>query len=55
MAQILFVGPTANPEEVLKRANAAIQKQYQFFETTLQIERFQIAMDDCKQCAGPPK
>lgn len=49
------VAPNADPEDVLKRANAAIQKKYEFFETTLQIERFQQDMDDCQQCVGPLK
>lgn len=49
------LAPSANPEDVLKRANAAIQAKYEFFETTLQIERFQVDMDDCKQCVGPLK
>lgn len=47
--------PSADPEDVLKRANAVIQKKYEFFETTLQIERFQQEMDDCKQCIAPLK
>ncbi|XP_055299564.1 proton-coupled zinc antiporter SLC30A2 isoform X2 [Sitodiplosis mosellana] len=51
----LAIAPEADPEDVLKRANAAIQKKYEFFETTLQIERFQQDMDDCKQCVGPLK
>lgn len=51
----LSSGPDANPEEVLTRANATIQKKYEFFETTLQIERFQQDMEHCKQCLGPPK
>lgn len=49
------VAPNADPEDVLKRANTAIQKKYEFFETTLQIERFQQDMDDCQQCVGPLK
>lgn len=47
--------PDADPEDVLKRANTAIQKKYELFETTLQIERFQQQMDDCKQCVVPKK
>lgn len=47
--------PSADPEDVLKRANAVMQKKYEFFETTLQIERFQQEMDDCKQCVAPLK
>lgn len=47
--------PDADPEDVLKRANTAIQKKYELFETTLQIERFQQQMDDCKQCVVPQK
>lgn len=49
------LAPSADPEDVLKRANAAIQEKYEFFETTLQIERFQEDMDDCKQCVVPLK
>lgn len=52
---LLFSAPSADPEDVLKRANAVIQKKYEFFETTLQIERFQQDMDDCKQCIAPLK
>lgn len=51
----MILASNADPEDVLKRANAAIQKKYEFFETTLQIERFQQDMDDCKQCVGPLK
>lgn len=49
------LGPDANPEEILRKANDELQKRYDFFETTLQIERFQADMEDCKQCAGPVK
>lgn len=52
---VMLLASNADPEDVLKRANAAIQKKYEFFETTLQIERFQQDMDDCKQCVGPLK
>lgn len=48
-------GPDADAEEVLRNANTAIQKKYEFFETTLQIERFQLDMENCKQCASPAK
>ncbi|XP_031624178.1 zinc transporter 2 isoform X2 [Contarinia nasturtii] len=51
----LAIDQNAEPEDVLKRANSAIQKKYEFFETTLQIERFQSEMDDCQQCVGPLK
>lgn len=51
----IISAPSADPEDVLKRANAVIQKKYEFFETTLQIERFQQEMDDCKQCIAPLK
>lgn len=46
---------SADPEDVLRRANTVIQKKFEFFETTLQIERFQQDMDDCKQCIAPLK
>lgn len=49
------LGPDANPEEILRKANDELQKKYDFFETTLQIERFQADMEDCKQCASPAK
>lgn len=51
----LFTGSDANPEDVLRNANLAIQEKYEFFETTLQIERFQLDMENCKQCESPAK
>lgn len=48
-------GPEANAEDVLGKASHAIEMKYEFFETTLQIERFQLAMENCKQCVGPLK
>ncbi len=44
---------TANPQKVLKDAVAAVHSKYSFFETTLQIERFQPDMEDCTQCVCP--
>lgn len=44
---------SANPEEVLKEAVGAVHSKYSFFETTLQIERFQADMEECSQCVCP--
>ncbi|KAG4065600.1 hypothetical protein HA402_012590 [Bradysia odoriphaga] len=49
----LAIVATANPEEVLKEAVGAVHSKYSFFETTLQIERFQPDMEDCSQCVCP--
>lgn len=55
---LLFVsntGPDANAEDVLRKATHSLELKYDFFETTLQIERFQLDMESCKQCVGPLK
>lgn len=52
---LYFTAGTSNPEAVLKDAVAAVHSKYSFFETTLQIERFQSDMEDCTQCICPEK
>lgn len=52
---VFFLGPDANAEDVLRKASQLMEAKYDFFETTLQIERFQLDMESCKQCEGPVK
>lgn len=49
----LCVDTHAVPEEVLRMAIKRIHAQYSFFETTLQIERFEDEMEECTQCVTP--
>lgn len=53
LAAHLAVEPNTNTESVLKEATKKIHAQYEFFETTLQIEEFQADMENCKQCTIP--
>ena len=51
----LAILPGASPEAVLKIATKTVHEKYKFFETTIQIEEFQPAMEDCNQCSNPEK
>lgn len=49
----LVIRPGANPKHILQKANTAVHRKYNFFETTIQIEDLTPDMDDCQQCIVP--
>jgi len=49
----LAIVPGTDPQGVLMVATKNIHDRYNFFEMTLQIEEFQEAMENCRQCKIP--
>ncbi|XP_050531656.1 zinc transporter 2-like isoform X2 [Daktulosphaira vitifoliae] len=54
LAAHLAVKPGVNTTMVLKEASRRMYKKYNFFDCTLQIEEFDVQMENCLQCQ-PPK
>ncbi|XP_017764743.1 PREDICTED: zinc transporter 2-like isoform X2 [Eufriesea mexicana] len=46
----LAIKPGASPHNILRTATRNIHDKYKFFEMTLQIEEFDVRMENCKQC-----
>lgn len=51
---VCSTGPGVNTTAVLKEASRRMYKKYNFFDCTLQIEEFDVQMENCIQCQ-PPK
>ncbi|XP_018795171.1 PREDICTED: zinc transporter 2 isoform X1 [Bactrocera latifrons] len=49
----LAIAPEANAKRILEEASTAVHRRYNFFETTIQIEEFTPAMENCQQCCVP--
>lgn len=49
----LAIRPGADPKKILQDATKAVNKKYNFFEVTIQIEDFTPDMEGCIQCKGP--
>ncbi|XP_050437611.1 zinc transporter 2-like isoform X1 [Adelges cooleyi] len=54
LAAHLAVKPGVSTTTVLKEASRRMYKKYNFFDCTLQIEEFDVQMENCLQCQ-PPK
>ncbi|XP_054015316.1 proton-coupled zinc antiporter SLC30A2-like isoform X3 [Hylaeus anthracinus] len=46
----LAIKPGTSPHDILRTATRNIHDEYRFFEMTLQIEEFDVRMENCKQC-----
>ncbi|XP_017854971.2 uncharacterized protein LOC108608207 [Drosophila busckii] len=51
----LAIEQNADPQLILQQAKTLIHQRYNLFETTIQIEEYRPGMEDCDQCATPPK
>ena len=46
----LVIGSNKNGQDILKEASMAIREKYDVYEMTLQVERSQNEMENCRQC-----
>ena len=47
--------PGANTQDVLDRASLLLQNRHDIHHTTLQVENYQEAMENCRTCQRRPK
>ncbi|KAK0098277.1 hypothetical protein PV326_009912 [Microctonus aethiopoides] len=51
----LAINAGTSPQQILRTATRNIHDRYNFFEMTLQIEEFNLKMENCKQCKSLPQ
>lgn len=49
----LAIDPDTSTEETLVATNTMLRENYNIFQTTIQVEHYQPAMENCKSCKTP--